>query len=991
MAEDQLEEIRRKIDIVEFINEYVPLKKTGRNFKALCPFHSEKLPSFIVSPERQIFKCFGCFPAGAKIKTPDGLHAINKLKKNDVVVSGKNKPRKILFTHKRLYQGKMVTIHLWKLGGKVTLTEDHKIFVLRGANYKKKYKNFSRRIRKYEQYKTEEYLKKLSRYFPIKKIAAGEVKEGDCLLYPIDETIKDKEEINLKNFITKVLPPHGTKPRKIAYKIPVEKDFLELLGYWIAEGSSHRAYIRFSLGSHEEEFAKDIQKLTMKIFGLESRIHKREGNKTGLELTCCHSLLANIFENLCGKGAENKHIPFIFQHLPPQKQEIILKAILRGDGYTRKFSKSDNYYHEITTVSPVLAEQLRDIILRLGFFPTEFIEKAKIDGKGVSHKKAHIIMWSPQKKSRYKLVYKRPNGMKYWVLPVRKLKKKPFKGPVYNLTLEADHSYIAQNFMVANCGQGGDIFKFLMLTENLDFSEALRTLAKRAGIKLRHYQPSESEKQKQLLYEINHLASEYYHYLLTQHPAGKKALRYILGRGITRESLIRFKLGYSPNLWEALQDFLVKKKKYQKEALEKAGLVIKSQKGSGYYDRFRGRLMFTLRDHRNNVAGFAGRTLDLQQEEAKYINTPETLVYHKSDLLYGLVETKQAIKKADAALVVEGELDAISSWQAGVENVIALKGTALTQGQIDLLSRFTQNVVLAMDQDLAGDQAARRGIELADAAGMAIKVIEVKGGKDPDEVAQKSPKLWRQQVKEAVPIYDYYLDSALARFDVQTVDGKRKISQELTPILAKITNKVIQAHYTRQLAERLMVEEEAVVAEIDRFITEEGAKTPLEREDYQKAEKMGRREILEEHLLALAFQSENWLLLKKREVKKLIETPRFQRIVETLGRYLKRYKTLDSQRLAKMLPSELKEAFDKLYLLELTDLVEDEEKLAKELKKTREELNKMELKEKLQEIGRQIKALEEKGKLTKKEIQALKKLHEQFRDFSTELSQLEAE
>lgn len=548
-----------------------------------------------------------------------------------------------------------------------------------------------------------------------------------------------------------------------------------------------------------------------------------------------------------------------------------------------------------------------------------------------------------------------------------------------------------QIFKCFGCNAGGDVFKFLMLTENMEFGEALRTLAKRAGVKLRRYQPTESEKQKQLLYEINHLASEYYHYLLTQHPAGKKALNYILGRGITRDSLARFKIGYSPNLWEALQDFLVKKKRYKTEDLERAGLIIKSERGRGYYDRFRGRLMFTLRDHRNNVVGFAGRTLDPKQEEAKYINTPETLIYHKSDLLYGLVETKKAIKKADEAIVVEGELDAISSIQAGVENVVALKGTALTQGQVDLLGRFTKNIILAMDQDVAGDQAARRGIELADAANLAIKVVIIRGGKDPDEVAQKSPKLWRQQVEKAEPIYDYFLDSAFSRFDARTAEGKRKISLELTPILAKISNKVVQAHYLRQLANRLQVEEEAVAAEVAKFITEESAKAPLERKDYKEEEKLSRREVLEEYLLALAFQSENWLLLKKREIQGLIKTPRFQRMIEVLNEYLKRYKTFDSQRLAKMLPAELKETFDHLYLLEIVDLIENEEKFRKELADIKLALKQLNLKESLKEIGSQIGKLEKVEKQTKAERGGLKQLHEQFRDLSVQLSQLEAE
>jgi DNA primase len=190
------------------------------------------------------------------------------------------------------------------------------------------------------------------------------------------------------------------------------------------------------------------------------------------------------------------------------------------------------------------------------------------------------------------------------------------------------------------CNEGGDIFGFLMKIENLDFGEAVRELAKKAGVKLTRYQPSEEERSKQLLYEINHLAAEYYHFLLLNHPFGKKALDYILGRGIKKDSLVLFKIGFAPDDWRSLQAYLVNKKGYKAQDLERVGLVIKTQKGD-FYDRFRGRLMFPLKDYHNNVRGFAGRLLDPQAKEAKYVNTPETFIYHKSELLFGLSEAKE--------------------------------------------------------------------------------------------------------------------------------------------------------------------------------------------------------------------------------------------------------------------------------------------------------------------------------------------------------------
>ena len=246
--------------------------------------------------------------------------------------------------------------------------------------------------------------------------------------------------------------------------------------------------------------------------------------------------------------------------------------------------------------------------------------------------------------------------------------------------------------------------------------------------------------------------------------------------------------------------FLVKKKGYKLSEVEQAGLIIKSEKKRGYYDRFRGRVMFTLFDHRSRVVGFAGRTLESDVKQAKYVNTPETLLYHKSSVLYGLERTRAEIKKANKAVVVEGELDAISSYQAGVKNVVAIKGSALTEEQIGLLKRYADNLSLALDSDMAGDQAARRGIELAEKVGLNIRVINLKYGKDPDECVRKSSRLWKDSVAQAVPVYDFAIDSAVARYGVDTPEGKKKISDEVSISLSKIGNQVITAQFVQKLS-----------------------------------------------------------------------------------------------------------------------------------------------------------------------------------------------
>ncbi|MEK7587577.1 MAG: DNA primase [Patescibacteria group bacterium] len=812
-----VEEIKSRLNIVDIVGKRVMLKKAGRNFKSLCPFHNEKTPSFIVSPDRQTYHCFGCFPPGELVKTPFGLHTIEALDTDHWVISGKGNIRKIRMVMERQYEGEVAEITLAKLKTPVRLTTDHRVYVIGGASTQKRYKYFTKRIRAYENRWGKEsprYYTLLSRYFPIQEKNAGDLQRDDLLLYPIRRNIVDIATIDLSVYRTK-FSHFGPVPRTIPLKPSLDEALLKLLGYYIAEGSSHRAYIRFSLGSHEEAFASDIVYLIKHVFGLSASIHRRKRGKTGLEITVCHSILADTFETFCGKGADQKHIPWICQELPPQKQCILLDAIFRGDGYIFKANRSKHHHKGITTVSRVLAEQIVDMLLRNNVFPTLTVQESKIDKEGVHHREAYSVSWSETAKSKYTATYVDRHKNEWWILPISQVSQKQYSGPVYNLMVGLDHSYVTSGFAVANCGKGGDIFTFVMEYDHVDFPEALDELASQAGVTLtRTIADTPQAKTKEKILEVNHLASEFYHYLLTKHALGEHAREYLKNREVSDKSIKTFTLGYSPNSWDGLLKFL-KKKGYEEELLEQAGLVIRRQRVNaserqGYYDRFRGRVMFTLKDHRGHVVGFAGRVLNPDEKEAKYINTPETPVYIKGNVLYGLDVTKAAIQKENEAVVMEGELDVISSFQAGIGNVVAIKGSALTEGHVHLLRRFSESVTFALDSDLAGDAAARRGIELADKAGLDLKVVILPSGKDPDEAARESPALLKKAVKDAIPVYDYFLSSALKRHDAATAFGKKKISAELLPIFAGIDNAIVQGHYVKKLAKLLDTNEETL-------------------------------------------------------------------------------------------------------------------------------------------------------------------------------------
>lgn len=542
------------------------------------------------------------------------------------------------------------------------------------------------------------------------------------------------------------------------------------------------------------------------------------------------------------------------------------------------------------------------------------------------------------------------------------------------------------------CNDGGDAFKFLMRMENIEFGEALRILAEKAGVKIsRTFQNSRTTELREKIFEINHLASEYYSYILASHPLGEKARDYLQERKIAENSWKLFSLGYAPQSWDNLAKFLAGKK-YDQEDIFKAGLVSKSTIGNTF-DRFRGRLIFALKDPRGNVVGFAGRLLDPEAKEAKYVNTSETPVYVKGDVLYGLEITKEEIKKEGFAVVVEGEIDAIQSYQAGVRNVVAIKGSALTGGQVGLLKRYTENIYLSLDADYAGDQAAHRGIETADQAGLNIKVVTFTEAKDPDELIKKDPNLWRGAVKNAVNFYDFIIDSALAKYAPNDPQGAKKIVGETAKFLGKIENLVVREHYFRKLAGKLGTSLESLEAQIDKELRR--GKIPLPSADVSPAAptKKLRDEVLEEYLLATLLQSPNpadYVVISTiRLAAEDFTNPTLGKIYQIMTTFIDNPKSdvslasgekFDINQLAALIPPELLDTFNRLYLSEIHTDFDDSAKVLSEIQKTVWEIKELSLRQKLRNLSGEIKKDSESSDLEKNFMEttdALQKLLEQ--------------
>ena len=353
------------------------------------------------------------------------------------------------------------------------------------------------------------------------------------------------------------------------------------------------------------------------------------------------------------------------------------------------------------------------------------------------------------------------------------------------------------------CGEGGDVFSFVMRMEGMDFPEVLRHLGKKVGVEVKRFSSSQSQ-EKQRLSELNQLASAFYRKVLTDSAKGEQARAYVQARGIDSELAERFGLGYAPESWEALATFFAKRS-YADHEGEKAGLLLRSRKGTGMIDRFRNRLMIPLRDHHGNVVGFTGRLLPGKDEKgAKYMNSPETPLYHKGELLFGLDLAKRSIKEKKCVIIVEGNLDVIASHKAGVTNVVASSGTALTEIQLTLLKRFTNNLVFAFDDDAAGLAAAKKGMHLARSLEFDLRVISLPDEiKDPDDLVQKDPEQWKMLTENTIPVMQYLIEKTVQGRDLTTIEDKRFVAGELLPELESNKSVVEREHWLQIIADLL--------------------------------------------------------------------------------------------------------------------------------------------------------------------------------------------
>ena len=455
------------------------------------------------------------------------------------------------------------------------------------------------------------------------------------------------------------------------------------------------------------------------------------------------------------------------------------------------------------------------------------------------------------------------------------------------------------------CGTGGDIFSFLMKKENLEFGDALRILANRVGVTLvpLSKESKVEDERRDKIYQAAEAAAQFYYQQLLHSAAGATALQYIKKRGLTEQTIQDFQLGYNPSTSPGLCAHL-SGKGYQQKELVAAGLVSELERGETR-DRFPGRLIFPIRNERGQVCGFGARSLD--NSMPKYINTPQTDIFDKGGLLYGLDRAKTSLRRLNQAIIVEGYMDVLMSHQQGFVQTVASMGTSLTEKQVGLLKRFTKNIILALDADSAGTEATLRAhdaitraqeenitalvsprgvIRYENTLDTEIKVLVPPDGKDPDEVIQESPTKWKSLIDEARPLIDFILETVTGRFDLRQASGKSKAAQELLPLIAEIKDLVRQAHYLQRLARLLGVEETVLSQGLKRLVMSPGNPVPgfkTARPGTEKKETIVLRgDTTEIHCLAMLIQFPELRRLSESVLPDYFENSQYREIFRVL-------------------------------------------------------------------------------------------------------------
>ena len=814
-----IDEVRAASDLVDVVSDRVRLKKQGKNYMGLCPFHNEKSPSFSVDAAQNLYYCFGCLDEDEPVWTDRGLIRIGDVEVGDSVlgIDGAEERVADVWTKRR-------PVRELSLGAvrrdPLRLTGDHVCVVVPEADAVHTVPMLYRQSDRGVRFQSRKRAYRTPRPSQTVQRLASDVEAGDYVLFPVVPAWDRRDAplaAPLHPQVAPVSPPasmgfpdgpavawprrKGPAPRTVE-ALPVTERTARLFGLWLAEGSVYRGGVRWSFHRDEEAYAQFVVDVLQTELGLPATVHRRP-EQTLTEVTCSSTHLSRLLPLYFGKGAAGKRVPWQALRWSPAVQRAFVEGYLDGDG-----TRPGNGMATALSVSESLVRGMFAVAVQAGY-----VVSMGREGYVTSAGRA---LWRLAVRSRESAdaFYHPADGQRaYWL---RVSANRPVEGDrvVVDIETTGSHTFTTKLGAVHNCRRGGDVFKFIQEIEGVGFLDSVRLLADRAGIEVQEAGADnpEADRRATLTAALRFAAGYYYRTLGT--PAGERGLTYVKGRGFSPEAVREFGIGVAPAGWDGLVTAAVEAG-YKPEVLEAVGLA-KERQGGGHYDVFRDRLMFPILSPIGKVLGFGGRILPDTQTgsadytPAKYVNSPETEVYRKGRVLYGMKQSKRAIRTEREAVVVEGYADVVSLWDAGVRNVVAASGTALGPEQMALLKKLdVQRLVLLFDADEAGQSAARKGVDAALDAGLAPYAVTLPDGADPDSfVRQFGADAFRAVLRdERTDFVAFLVAQARQSGALATPEGKAETVRAVLRTIKRLGDPIQTGEYLRRAAGLLDVYE----------------------------------------------------------------------------------------------------------------------------------------------------------------------------------------
>lgn len=824
-----IDDLRRQADIVRVISDYVPLKKKGTNWMACCPFHNEKSPSFGVNPAREMYKCFGCLDEDELIWTRCGLKRIGDVHTGERVLDKNGAWQQVLAVdHKPTDELLGFTTAAFR-HDPLWLTPDHTcIYAEREhviASLPYVYKTADREVR---FSLSKKHTRRIGKYRDKLKLSQGradELKTGDYIVFPV---IGEEERSSDPLSTSSVINPRENRVNGIRVaELPINERTARLYGLWLAEGSVGRGFVRWTFHADQREtLAAEIVSTLKDEFGLCASIYHYPEKPNTCEVNCSKTDLALALVHWFGRGAARKRLPAEALRWHVDIQKAFLSGYRDGDGDKRNVSKS-------------VSRQLSYGIFALAVQARENIALYRRDSYSDKNDLRHKECWEhyPRSLESCKGFYETVENTEYYFSPIVSIERNHVSCRVVDITVSDTSSFTTKMGVVHNCGEGGNVFTFVMKIENVSFPEAVKLVAEKMGVALPEdegKQRSEAERRAEQerarmvarVLELNDVALAWWEDQLQANTGEARAAReYVAKRGISDETRGAFRLGFAPDRWDALLSHLRANNATDKE-LEASGLVVKKE--NGFYDRFRGRLIFPVLDVRGRAVAFGGRTMS-PEGEPKYLNSPETPAYTKGRHLYGLHQAVASIRKRRFVILVEGYLDLVIPYQYGERNMVASLGTALTPDQAKMLRRFASKIVVNYDGDKAGRAAAKRAIQVLLVEDFDIKVLVLLNDADPDDFVrsegvdeyrnqqgkilspgeyalQKGIDNYNRQRGSAVTFIQFILEEQSRERDLSRAADKAEAVSEVLPFLRAVRDQVQRREYFDYAMDALRVD-----------------------------------------------------------------------------------------------------------------------------------------------------------------------------------------